>query len=1363
MSLAMKARQKVKRKAAAKDRVFGCDLVEHLQSTGHDVPQVLKSCTEFVEQHGVMDGIYRLSGVSSNIQKLRLEFDTDRTPDLNKDVYLQDIHCVSSLCKAYFRELPNPLLTYQLYDKFAEAVAIQLEEGRLEKIKEVLKELPPPHYRTLEFLMKHLVHMASFSPKTNMHVRNLAIVWAPNLLRSKDIETSGFNGTAAFMEVRIQSIVVEFILTHVEQIFGDAPLRGGTRESLRKSLLLMGPSLNLADEKCCFSYNVPTMLNQGDGPPQMRPYHTIIELNDSKRKGSLKGKKWKSIFNLGRYSQDAKRKFVKTDDKDYKSGKLRLRPAKSMDSLSSVPCIRDDEADLGRKKSQKKLLTLGRESFDGPASLDIGLLSSGECPEKAKAEVAVVSKSEEEGGESAAAKSEPTTPKAGRSSLVGSSSPGRSPKSGHNRAEKCLGVHISGPLSVTVPFHITSNLTLSRLTRGLECPALSHCAAATEEEQQVSSQEGSSKDTEMTVATAADENEPATETGDSEENRMSLEVQDSFSFLDSQEAWLEDPQKSPFGGPVNTADHSLDLGPLVEDDMGSGIMNQIIGGAMQLEMFSSLPPLNYLSIEECMNEHSDEEDDQYYLAMSCPDVKEADPEEVYLSAFDDLSPLANATERSDGRRDEEDGSTTFTRGPGDSTDPCFFGRKTPSHDSPDSRRQPESHDPNESTILPTCLPESTKQTRKESDVLLTCLPESTDQTRKESVVFSTSRPESTYQSGKEPAVSPNPNFRLHESTKLQKESFVLESRDNLQMETTQRALRKCLPKTTGLEMSSPSLEDEWKLRPQNEKTDLSSAGLTKSSDRYMELDEMDLLWIEDLDPSLVEHLTTFDSHLPSSLDQSSGDRSSALHDVYSQGGSIEPDVTSLEVLLPKSHHEAPKVSETDTDLLWIEDLDPSLVEHLTTFDSHLSSSLDQSSGDRSSALHDVYSQGGSIEPDVTSLEVLLPESRHEAPKVSETELSDGSVHMRLTSSTVRVQQAKSFPVIPPKPQFARIPPSTPKILTENGSTLSTSFDARCIAKNDVNNSEFVLDSFEPPATSARFQKQRNSMPGSLETFGEVEIRKGHDTELSLEKYNLWAEVYGGEDLHLIKSFAAEGLERYGPQRRTSEPSPNPIEGPWRADGTRGPSPKPIEGLSSAWKHHGTTDPSQSPIEGQQRVDGTTDPSPKPIECQQKADGSTDPSQNRIEGQWRADGATDPSQNRIEGQRRTDETKDPSQNPTEGQQRVDGTKDPSPKPTEGQRRDDGSTDPSPKPREGQRRDDGSTDPSPKPREGQRRADGSTDPSPMPREGQRRADGSTDPSPKPREGQRRADGSTDPSPKPIEVQQRADGSTDPSQTL
>lgn len=50
---------------------------------------------------------------------IRHEFDSENVPDLTKDMYIQDIHCVGSLCKLYFRELPNPLLTYQLYENFA--------------------------------------------------------------------------------------------------------------------------------------------------------------------------------------------------------------------------------------------------------------------------------------------------------------------------------------------------------------------------------------------------------------------------------------------------------------------------------------------------------------------------------------------------------------------------------------------------------------------------------------------------------------------------------------------------------------------------------------------------------------------------------------------------------------------------------------------------------------------------------------------------------------------------------------------------------------------------------------------------------------------------------------------------------------------------------------------------------------------------------------------------------------------------------------------------------------------------------------------------------------------------------------------
>ncbi|XP_050186263.1 rho GTPase-activating protein 30 [Myiozetetes cayanensis] len=579
MSRALKARQRARRKGGARERLFGCDLREHLQGSGHDVPQVLQSCSEFVEQHGVVDGIYRLSGVSSNIQRLRQEFEAGGVPELARDIYLQDVHCVSSLAKAYCRELPNPLLTYQLYDKFADAVATQTEEARLVKIREVLKELPEPHYRTLEFLMRHLLRMAGHSARTNMHARNLAIVWAPNLLRSRDIEASGFNGTAAFMEVRVQSIVVEFILTHVEQLFGDAPLAGS--ESPRRSLLVPGGSLGAEKPP---QLHVPGTLSQGDGPPQIRPYHTIIDLGEHRRKGSLKAKKWRSIFNLGRSGHEAKRKQGKAEEKEEKGGKVPLRPAKSMDSLSS-----GGHAAPGLLPNCPGKVPQRQQSLDRPLESPPEFpLEPEEPPEEPPA------------GESST-KSEPTTPKAPRAG------PGGTP--GRSRAEKCAGVHISGPFSVTVPFHITCNL--SRLTRGLPCPALHRDPPAIPS--------GPLRD-------------PQSHSGDAEETRLSRELRDSFAFLDSPEAWDVGTAAETPGIGDGTPGMSPEGLPALEEGLESGFMNP---GEPPSEQ-----PDSFLSIEECTDEGMDE---LFFLAPAGSE-RDSDSDDLFLSAHDELSPLGASLE-----------------------------------------------------------------------------------------------------------------------------------------------------------------------------------------------------------------------------------------------------------------------------------------------------------------------------------------------------------------------------------------------------------------------------------------------------------------------------------------------------------------------------------------------------------------------------------------------------------------------------------------------------------------------------------------------------------------------------------------------
>ena len=68
-------------------------------------------------------------------------------PNLAGDsAVMHDIHCVSSVLKLYFRDLPTPLVTYDLYPHLVLA-SKQSEARRGDKYREILQRLPGAHYR----------------------------------------------------------------------------------------------------------------------------------------------------------------------------------------------------------------------------------------------------------------------------------------------------------------------------------------------------------------------------------------------------------------------------------------------------------------------------------------------------------------------------------------------------------------------------------------------------------------------------------------------------------------------------------------------------------------------------------------------------------------------------------------------------------------------------------------------------------------------------------------------------------------------------------------------------------------------------------------------------------------------------------------------------------------------------------------------------------------------------------------------------------------------------------------------------------------------------------------------------------------
>ena len=86
--------------------------------------------------------------------------------------------------KLFFRELPDPVCTLALHEQLVLAVKLERMEERRAEVCSLLSHLPLPHLNTLAHLMKHLHLLSLSSSLTGMTPKNLAIVWAPNLLRS---------------------------------------------------------------------------------------------------------------------------------------------------------------------------------------------------------------------------------------------------------------------------------------------------------------------------------------------------------------------------------------------------------------------------------------------------------------------------------------------------------------------------------------------------------------------------------------------------------------------------------------------------------------------------------------------------------------------------------------------------------------------------------------------------------------------------------------------------------------------------------------------------------------------------------------------------------------------------------------------------------------------------------------------------------------------------------------------------------------------------------------------------------------------------------------------------------------------------
>ncbi|XP_068965591.1 rho GTPase-activating protein 23 isoform X5 [Bombus flavifrons] len=198
------------------------------------VPLIVEMCTSIVEARGLeVVGIYRVPGNTAAISHL-----TDSVNKGFENINLQDprwsdVNVISSLLKSFFRQLPDSLLTAELYPMFIDADKVEDPQRRMTTIRKLLRDLPEHHFETLKYLMFHLKRIVEHSEVNKMEAKNLAIVFGPTLVRASG---SRDNMVTMVTDMSHQCRIVESLLNNVDWFFSDDDLDDLSRLSVNLSL-----------------------------------------------------------------------------------------------------------------------------------------------------------------------------------------------------------------------------------------------------------------------------------------------------------------------------------------------------------------------------------------------------------------------------------------------------------------------------------------------------------------------------------------------------------------------------------------------------------------------------------------------------------------------------------------------------------------------------------------------------------------------------------------------------------------------------------------------------------------------------------------------------------------------------------------------------------------------------------------------------------------------------------------------------------------------------------------------------------------------------------------------------------------------
>ncbi|KAL6719869.1 Rho-type gtpase-activating protein [Lecanora helva] len=207
--------------------LFGSELEQRAEYERTSIPGIVMRCIQEVDARGMdIEGIYRKSGGNSQIQVIKEGFERSNDFDIS-DPDL-DINAVTSTLKQYFRKLPTPLITYEVYDKLLETLPAPNQDidpshpahpanpnnynYRVSSMRHAIDQLPARHRDVLELLMLHLARVVEQQSENLMTSANVAVVFAPTVMRPESLARE-------MQDTQAKNSAVQFLIENCQAVF----------------------------------------------------------------------------------------------------------------------------------------------------------------------------------------------------------------------------------------------------------------------------------------------------------------------------------------------------------------------------------------------------------------------------------------------------------------------------------------------------------------------------------------------------------------------------------------------------------------------------------------------------------------------------------------------------------------------------------------------------------------------------------------------------------------------------------------------------------------------------------------------------------------------------------------------------------------------------------------------------------------------------------------------------------------------------------------------------------------------------------------------------------------------------------------